>query len=87
MSAITGRPRRPAYVLAIRGYEFELGEELSKRAALNLEAALAFLAGRLTLPMTRLVQVNARTNGQDTLPAFLTGRRQNDIRCIVSDLI
>ncbi len=45
-----GQAAPPAYVLAIRGYEFELGEELSKRAALNLEAALAFLAGRLTLP-------------------------------------
>jgi hydrogenase maturation protease len=45
-----GKAAPPAYVLAIRGYEFELGEELSKRAALNLEAALAFLAGRLSLP-------------------------------------
>lgn len=32
-----------AWVLAIRGYEFELGEGLSPQAALNLEQALAYL--------------------------------------------
>lgn len=41
-------PPGEAHVLAIRGYRFELGEELSASAAENLEAALAFLLQRLT---------------------------------------
>ncbi len=42
----------PAYVLALRGEAFELGEGLSEAAAANLEAALAFLSRRFsdTLP-------------------------------------
>lgn len=36
-----------AYVLAIRGYEFELGEGLSTPAATNLVAALGWLTKRL----------------------------------------
>ncbi len=36
-----------AFALGIRGYRFELGEELSDRAAANLEAAVGFLAERL----------------------------------------
>ena len=37
-------PGTRAYVLGIRGHEFdEFGETLSERAASNLEAALAFL--------------------------------------------
>lgn len=40
-------PPPPAYVLAIRGDAFELGEDLSAAAAANLEAALAWLAEKL----------------------------------------
>ena len=37
--------RRPrAWMLAVRGYEWELAEGLSPRAEINLSAALAFLA-------------------------------------------
>jgi hydrogenase maturation protease len=38
-----------AYVLAMRGYEFELGEVLSSRAAANLDAALAWLMDSLSV--------------------------------------
>ncbi len=37
----------PAYMLAIRGYSFDLGARLSKQAAQNLDAAVAMLAARL----------------------------------------
>jgi hydrogenase maturation protease len=42
----------PAFVLALRGQAFELGEGLSEAASANLEAALAFLMRRFsdTLP-------------------------------------
>jgi hydrogenase maturation protease len=36
-----------AHLLAVRGYDWELGEGLSARASANLEAALEFLAGFL----------------------------------------
>jgi hydrogenase maturation protease len=36
----------PAYVLAIRGEAFELGEDLSTAASVNLEAALSFIRQR-----------------------------------------
>jgi hydrogenase maturation protease len=40
--------RRPeAWVLAVRGYEWDLVEGLSPRAEINLSAALAFLLGRI----------------------------------------
>jgi hydrogenase maturation protease len=40
--------RRPkAHVLAMRGYEWDIGEGLSPRAEINLSLALAFLLGRL----------------------------------------
>ena len=40
--------KRPkAWTLAIRGYEWDIGEGLSPRAEINLSAALAFLLGRL----------------------------------------
>lgn len=41
-----------AFVLAIRGEAFELGEDLSAAASANLEAALAFITQRIsdTLP-------------------------------------
>jgi hydrogenase maturation protease len=40
--------RRPqAWVLAIRGYEWDIGEGLSPQAEINLSSALAFLLGRL----------------------------------------
>lgn len=37
----------PAWVLAIRGYEFELIEALTEKATANLEAALTFLQSEL----------------------------------------
>ena len=40
---VTGLPVPPAYVLAIRGYDFELGAPLSPRATANLELAVAAL--------------------------------------------
>jgi len=43
-----GKPP-PAFVLAIRGEAFELGEELSPDAATNLAAAQAWLVEQLTL--------------------------------------
>jgi len=40
--------RRPrAWLLAVRGYEWDIGESLSPQAEINLSAALAFLLGRL----------------------------------------
>jgi hydrogenase maturation protease len=39
---VTGLPAPRARLLAIRGYEFGLGEALSERARRNLEAALAW---------------------------------------------
>lgn len=40
--------RRPrAWMLAVRGYEWDIGEGLSPQAEINLPAALAFLLGRL----------------------------------------
>ncbi len=41
----------PAYVLAVRGYAFELGVPLSQQAAQNLDAAVAMLAARLDAPV------------------------------------
>jgi len=38
----------PAFVLALRGEAFELGEDLSEAASANLEAALAFLTQRFS---------------------------------------
>ena len=37
---VYGRPAPPAYVLRIRGYAFELGNELSESAEKNLSAAI-----------------------------------------------
>lgn len=42
-----GRPSPPCFVLAIRGWRFDLGEGLSAAAAIGLEQALAFLSSRL----------------------------------------
>jgi hydrogenase maturation protease len=39
--------RPKAWTLAIRGYEWDIGEGLSPRAEISLSAALAFLLGRL----------------------------------------
>jgi hydrogenase maturation protease len=41
-----GTPPPPCHVLAIRGYEFELGRPLSAQAEANLQAALRLLVGR-----------------------------------------
>lgn len=38
----------PAFVLAIRGEAFELGDDLSAAARANLEAALAFIRRRIS---------------------------------------
>jgi len=44
----TDAPLPQAYVLAVRGRDFELGAALSADAARNLDAALAMLVGHLT---------------------------------------
>ena len=47
--ALCAEPLRPApeaWTLAIRGYEWDVGEGLSPRAEVNLSAALAFLVRR-----------------------------------------
>lgn len=46
---IYGEPP-PAHILAVRGYAFELGAELSAQATANLDAALRFLTDRLSRP-------------------------------------
>jgi len=43
-------PLPPAWVLAVRGYEFALGAPLSPQAAANLDMAVAALTGRLVGP-------------------------------------
>jgi hypothetical protein len=43
-------PAPTAWLLAIRGYRFELGEALSSGARANLEAAAAFLHAYLNRP-------------------------------------
>ncbi|MCU0766926.1 MAG: hydrogenase maturation protease [Gammaproteobacteria bacterium] len=43
-------PLPPAWVLAVRGYEFDLGTPLSAAAAANLDAAFDALLGRLFGP-------------------------------------
>jgi hydrogenase maturation protease len=45
-----GQPPPPAFVLAVRGYDFELGEGLSKGAAANLERAWSLLDELLATP-------------------------------------
>ncbi len=44
---VVDAPIPPTWLLAIRGYSFELGAPLSAQAATNLEAAVAMLAARL----------------------------------------
>ena len=45
---ITDEPLPPAFVLAVRGYAFELGAPMSAAAARNLDAALEMLVSRFT---------------------------------------
>jgi hydrogenase maturation protease len=45
---VTDEPLPAAFVLAVRGYAFELGAPLSAAAARNLDAALQMLYSRLT---------------------------------------
>jgi hypothetical protein len=40
-------PPPPVWLLAIRGYAFDLGQPLSPGARVNLDGAIAFLEGRL----------------------------------------
>ena len=47
----------PSYLLAIRGYEFELGAALSEAALCNLQAALAMLGQWLTPASPTISQV------------------------------
>jgi hydrogenase maturation protease len=60
--AILERPAVPAYLLAIRGYGFELGEPMSEPALANLAAAREALSDLLQLedPMTRLEELAGR---------------------------
>jgi hydrogenase maturation protease len=44
---VTAAPLPAAFVLAVRGYRFELGASLSVTAAANLDAALQMLVSRL----------------------------------------
>ena len=50
-ACVTGLPPPKAYVLAIRGYVFELGAALSRGARANLDAALVALARQLGSPL------------------------------------
>jgi len=43
---VYGNNLPPAYILRIRGYRFELGDALSKKAAINLEAAMKKITQR-----------------------------------------
>jgi hydrogenase maturation protease len=51
--AVTKRAPPEAWLLAIRGFEFELGAELGERATHNLEAAWAWTEGWLTRALQR----------------------------------
>jgi hydrogenase maturation protease len=46
---VTGEAPPAAFVLAVRGYDFELGAPLSAAAARNLDAALEMLVARLAV--------------------------------------
>ena len=50
---VTGAPLPVAFILAVRGYQFELGAPLSGAAAANLDAALQMLVSRLAEPVRR----------------------------------
>ena len=45
-----GQPPPPAYVLSVRGHQFELGQPLSTAAEAHLEDAWTFLRGLLETP-------------------------------------
>ena len=47
---VTEAPLPATFILAVRGYAFELGTELSDTAAANLDAAVQMLASRFELP-------------------------------------
>lgn len=46
-----GNAPPPAFLLSLRGYEFELGAELSEAAADNLKAAVEFVRGLCLQPV------------------------------------
>jgi hydrogenase maturation protease len=61
-SQVYGKDAPPAFLLRIRGYDFELGDPLSDKAAANLEAALRLVVELCTapgLPIWRECLVNA----------------------------
>ncbi len=55
-----------AYIMAIRGYRFELGEELSTPAARNIDAAVAFLATTIRTLITPSSEINRREKSAST---------------------
>ena len=57
---VTEAPLPAAFVLAVRGYDFELGADLSAAAAANLDAALRMLISRLCVE-----SVNPAGDGTD----------------------
>jgi hydrogenase maturation protease len=58
---ITEEPLPAAFVLAVRGYDFELGAPMSAAAARNLDAALQMLVARLSCA----TGTAARTTGKE----------------------
>jgi hydrogenase maturation protease len=56
---VTEAPLPAAFVLAVRGYGFELGTDLSVTAAANLDAALQMLISRLTRNLSVMNHVDA----------------------------
>jgi hydrogenase maturation protease len=59
---VYGKDAPPAFLLRIRGYDFELGDPLSDKAAANLEAAtkrVVELCTAASLPIWRECLVNA----------------------------
>jgi hydrogenase maturation protease len=62
---VTEAPLPAAFVLAVRGYGFELGAALSEDAAANLDAALQMLISRFTAVSCKLVGDGADSNNSE----------------------
>lgn len=61
-SQVYGKDVPPAFLLRIRGYDFELGDPLSDKASANLESAtrlVVVLCASVNLPIWREYLVNA----------------------------